>query len=51
MNWSGAESPEEEKKEVRDRISSLLFLKYSSGVPAVINSADGEVALEVNEKK
>lgn len=36
---------------VRDRISSLLFLKYSSGFPAVIKSADGEVALEVNEEK
>lgn len=38
------------KKEVRDRISSLLFLKYFPGVPAVINSADGKVVLEVNEK-
>lgn len=52
MNWSGIERPEKKKKKVAgDRISSLLFLKYSSGFPAVINSADGEVALEVNEKK
>lgn len=30
---------------------SLLFLKYLSSFPAVINSADGVVVLEVNEKK
>lgn len=51
MNWSGHTNLKGHKEVPGEEGSSLLFLKYLSSFPEVINSADGEIALEVNEKQ
>lgn len=50
MSWCGHTNLKGLKEVAREEGSSSLFLRYVSSFPAVNNSADGEVVLEVNEK-